>query len=128
MPITPLGTYHYDASAAIKEYNHENGDVYVTRSENFYAVHIFKQTSSYSEEYRVRGHMDAIAANEFFDMACRYVRGEIEWREPIKEFSCKYNPNKSKGCTDKNCPKKLGGPNYREFFMKSCPFRKARAR
>ena len=126
MPITPLCRYYTAPNATIKVYNHENGDVYVTHSDEFYAVYVIKQTSPYREEYRVRRRMDALAAEEFFDMACRYVRGEIEWREPVREFICKYNPNKSKGCTDKNCPNKLGGADYRQIFGIPCPFRKTR--
>ena len=125
MPITPLGRY-YDVPNAIKVYNHENGDVYVTRGDDFYAVHVVKQTTIYSEEYKTRGRMDAIAANEFFQVACRYLRDEIEWREPVRKFSCKYNSKVAHACTDKNCPKRLGGADYREIFGLSCPFRKTR--
>lgn len=127
MPITPMGRF-YESLGAIKVYNHENGDVYVTRGEKFYAVHIIKQTSAYSEEYRARGRLDAIAANEFFDIACRYLRNEIMWTEVIRKFTCKYNPHKSRGCTDKNCPKKLGGADYRKIFAGACPWRKTRTR
>ncbi len=123
MPITPLCRY-YNISDAIKVYNHENGDVYITRGENFYAVHIIKQTSAYSEEYKTRGRLDANAATEFFNTAVRYVSGEIEWTEPVRKFSCKYNQNHSKGCTDKNCPRALGGADYRYIFGMSCPFRR----
>ena len=98
--------------------------MYITRGENFYAVHIIKQTSAYSEEYKTRGRLDAIAATEFFNTAVRYVSGEIEWTEPVRKFSCKYNQNHSKGCADKNCPKKLGGADYRYIFGMSCPFRR----
>ena len=125
MPITPLGRY-YNVPNAIKVYSHENGDVYVTRGDDFYAVHVVKQTAIYSEEYKTRGRMDAIAANEFFQIACRYLRDEIEWCEPVRKFSCKYNSKVAHGCTDKNCPKRLGGADYREIFGLSCPFRKTR--
>lgn len=127
MPITPLGRF-YSSSEAIKVYNHENGNVYVTRGKNFYAVHIIKQTSAYSEEHKSRGRLDAIAASEFFDFACRYLRNEIQWTEPTRKFTCKYNPHKSCGCTDKNCPKKLGGADYRVIFGGACPWRKTRTR
>lgn len=123
MPVTSLGRY-YKISDVIKHYNHENGDVYVTRGEDFYAVHTIKLTTPWSEEYKSRGRLDAIAAAEFFDSAVRYVRGEIEWTEPVRKFSCKYNPNKSRGCTDSNCPRALGGVDYRFIFGISCPFRK----
>ena len=122
MPISPLGRY-YNVPNAIKVYNHENGDVYVTRGDDFYAVHVVKQTTIYTEEYKTRGRMDAIAANEFFQVACRYLRDEIEWREPVRKFSCKYNPNRSRGCTPQNCPRCLGGAAYWEIFAKSCPHR-----
>ena len=123
MPITPLCRY-YNISNAIKVYHHRNGDVYITRGEEFYAVHIIRQTSAYSEEYRTRGRLDAIAAAEFFNTAVRYLRNEIKWHEPVRKFSCKYNSNKSRGCTDKNCPRALGGADYRYIFGPSCPFRK----
>ena len=123
MPFTPLGRY-YKISDVIKQYNHENGDVYVTRGEDFYAVHTIKLTTPWSEEYTSRVRMDYISATEFFDIACRYLNDEIEWTEPVRKFSCKYNPNKSKECTDTNCPRALGGASYREIFGLTCPFRK----
>lgn len=125
MPITPLCRY-YNMPNAIKVYNHENGDVYITRGDEFYAVHIVKQTSPYSEQYISRGRLDHISANEFFQIACRYMRDEIKWTEPVRKFSCKYNPNKSCACTDKNCPRTLGGAAFREIFGAFCPFRKTR--
>ena len=125
MPISPLGRY-YNVPNAIKVYNHENGDVYVTRGDDFYAVHVVKQTTIYTEEYKTRGRMDAIAANEFFQVACRYLRDEIEWREPVRKFSCQYTSKVAHGCTANNCPKRLGGADYREIFGLSCPFRKTR--
>ncbi len=123
MPFTPLGRY-YKISDIIKQYNHENGVVYVTGGDEFYAVHTIKLTTPWSEEYKSRGRLDALAAGEFFDVACHYLRDEIKWTEPVRKFTCKYNPNKSRGCTDKNCPKKLGGPDYREIFALVCPYRK----
>ncbi len=125
MPFTPLSRF-YKISDVIKRYNHENGVVYVTRGNEFYAVYIIKLTTPWSEEYKSRGRLDALAAGDFFDVACRYLRDEIKWIEPVRKFSCKYNPKKSRGCTDKNCPKRIGGPTYREIFGISCPFRKAR--
>ena len=127
MPVTPLGRY-YTISDVIKEYNHENGVVYVTRGDEFYAVHTIKLTTPWSEEYTSRGRLDTLAAGEFFQVACRYLNDEIEWTEPTRKFSCKYNPKKSMGCTDKNCPKKLGGPDYRYIFGNTCPYRKTRTR
>lgn len=123
MPITPLGRC-YNVPNAIKVYHHRNGEVYITRGDEFYAVHVVKQTNPYTEHYKSRGRLDVLVAGEFFDVACRYLRGEIEWTEPVRKFSCKYNPNLSRGCTDVNCPRKLGGKDYRYIFGPSCPFRK----
>ncbi|MBQ7127375.1 MAG: hypothetical protein IJO18_00120 [Alphaproteobacteria bacterium] len=125
MPVTLLGIY-YNMSDAVKVYHHENGEVHVTGGDELYAVHIIKQTSPSSEEYKSRGRLDALAAGEFFKVACRYLNDEIEWTEPVRKFSCKYNPNRSRGCTDKNCPRALGGTAYREIFGTTCPFRKTR--
>lgn len=125
MPVTLLGIY-YNMSDAVKVYHHENGEVHVTGGDEFYAVHIIKQTSPSSEEYKSRGRLDALAAGEFFKVACRYLNDEIKWTEPVRKFSCKYNPNRSRGCTDKNCPRALGGVAYREIFGAACPFRKTR--
>lgn len=125
MPITPLGKC-YNVPNVIKEYHHRNGDVYITRSDDFYAVYIIKQTTPWAEEYKSRGRLDALAAGEFFKVACRYLNDEIRWTEPVRKFSCKYNPNRSRGCTDTNCPRALGGVAYREIFGATCPFRKTR--
>lgn len=127
MPVTPLARY-YNVPNSIKVYNHENGDVYITRDDEFYAVHIIKQMSANSEEYISRGRMDVISVNEFFDIACRYLRNEIKWAEPVRKFTCTYEPKKSRVCTDKNCPKKLGGTDYRMIFGGACPFRKTHTR
>lgn len=123
MPITPLARY-YNVPNAIKVYHNRNGEVYITRGDEFYAVHVVKKTNPYTEHYKSRGRLDALAAGEFFDVACRYLRDEIEWTEPVRKFSCKYYPNRSRGCTDVNCPRKLGGKDYRYIFGPSCPFRK----
>lgn len=123
MPITPLGRC-YNVPNAIKVYHHRNGEVYITHGDDFYAVHVVKKTTPYSEHYKSRGRLDALAAGEFFDVACLYLNDEIEWTEPVRKFSCKYNPNRSRGCTDVNCPRKLGGKDYRYIFGASCPFRK----
>ena len=125
MPITPLGRC-YNVPNVIKEYHHRNGDVYITRGDDFYAVYIIKQTTPWAEEYKSRGRLDALAAGEFFKVACRYLNDEIRWTEPVRKFSCKYNPNRSCGCTDTNCPRALGGVAYREIFCATCPFRKTR--
>ena len=111
---------------AIKSYHDENGDVMLHKGKNFYWISVVKFEPPAREFVRERGRLDALAAAEFFNIAVRYIRGEIEWTEPVRKFSCKYNPNKSRGCTDKNCPRALGGADYREIFAKSCPFRKSR--
>lgn len=108
----------------VREYQHENGSVSLCRGEQFYYFIIEKRLNPGQTLIRERGHLDFISASEFFDVATRYVRGEIEWTEPIRKFSCKHNPNRSRGCTDTNCPRALGGSAYREIFGTSCPFRK----
>ena len=128
MPMMPVSGVFYSSLGAIKSYSHENGDVYITHDKEFYAVHIIKQTSAYSEEYRVRGRMDTIAATEFFDTACRYLRDEVKWTEPIRIFCCKYNPNRSRACNYRNCPSALGGAAYWEIFAKNCPHRNGHLR
>ena len=127
MPVTPMGRF-YSSLNAIKVYPHENGDVYVTRDDDFYSVHIIKSINPWAEEYKSRGRLDALAAGEFFKVACRYLNNEIEWTEPVRKFSCKYNPNRSRGCTCKNCPRALGGAAYHELFAKSCLYRGGRTR
>ena len=108
----------------IKEYHHDNGDVYLCRGEHFYYFVIERQLERARTLVHERGHLDFICANEFFNVAVRYIRGEIEWTEPARKFSCGYNPIRSRACTDVNCPRKLGGPDYRYIFGTSCPFRK----
>ncbi len=122
MPITPLCRY-YNVPNAIKVYHHRNGEVYITHGDDFYAVHIIKQTTPYSEQFISRGRLDHISANEFFQVACRYLRDEIKWTEPTRQHSCKYNPKKSRACNPKNCPKKLGGAAYWEMFGANCMHR-----
>ncbi len=116
------------AFRVIKSYHDENGDVMLHKGKNFYWISVVKFETPAREFVRERGRLDALAAAEFFNTAVRYIRGEIEWTEPVRKFSCKYNPNKSRGCTDKNCPKKLGGADYREMFGGVCPFRKSKTR
>lgn len=111
-----------------KKYVDENGEVFLSGGDDFYAISVSKHETPWLDIYYQRGRLDAIAATEFFDVAKRYVCGEIQWTEPIRKFSCTFNPNQIKGCTDKNCPKKLGGANYREIFGISCPYRKKRTR
>lgn len=107
----------------IRKYRDDNCKVYIIRNGDSFSVNIIKHTAPGCEFVRERYGLDAVAAEEFFKVACRFGRNEIEWTEPVRKFSCKYNPNKSKGCTDKNCPRALGGADYREIFAISCPFR-----
>ena len=86
----------------------------------------FDEITSNGEEYITRGRLDALAATEFFQVAVRYMQGGGKMPEPVRKFSCKYNPKKTLVCTDKNCPEKLGGIDYRTIFGVACPFRKAR--
>lgn len=107
----------------VRKYSDFDGDVLLLRGNSFYMLAVRKKTAPGQEVFRERGRLDALSADELFDVAVRYVRGEIEWAEPIRKFSCKYNPNRSRGCTDANCPRVLGGAAYRELFGKNCPFR-----
>ena len=111
---------------ATKLYHNNNGGVFLGVGNQYCYVAVVKRLAQAQELIRERGHLDYISAVEFFDNACRYVRDEIEWTEPVRKYCCTYNPNRPKGCTDKNCPKKLGGPTYREIFVRTCPFRKTR--
>lgn len=52
MPITPLGRC-YNVPNAIKIYHHRNGEVYITRGDEFYAVHVVKQTHTLNTINRV---------------------------------------------------------------------------
>lgn len=108
----------------VREYRHKNGAVFLCRGNQFYYFVIEKKLSPARTQIHERGALDSISAADFFDVACRYIRGEIEWTEPVRKFSCKYRPSQSRGCTDANCPRALGGTAYREIFGKSCPFRK----
>lgn len=108
----------------VREYHHENGSVYLCHGKQFYYYVIEKQETPARAHVHERGRMDYITAHDFFDVACRYIRDEIKWTEPIYKFSCKYNQKHSRGCTDLNCPKCLGGADYRFIFGVSCPFRK----
>ena len=109
---------------AVREYYHENGSVFLYHGKQFYYFIIEKQLAPAQTLVHERGRMDYITAYDFFDTATRYIRDEIKWTEPVRKFSCKYNPNKSRGCTDSNCPRALGGADYRFIFGISCPFRK----
>ena len=109
---------------AVREYHHENGSVFLYHGKQFYYFIIEKQLAPAQTLIHERGRMDYITAYDFFDTATRYIRDEIEWTEPVRKFSCKYNPKHSRGCTEANCPRALGGADYRYIFGISCPFRK----
>lgn len=108
--------------------NPEKGCVYLTRNCEFCGVTTIEYDDYNNEIVRTRGRMDANVAEDFFDIACRFIRGEIKWCDPVRKFNCKYNPKKSQVCSAEKCPKKLGGAAYHEIFSKSCNFRKARTR
>ena len=109
---------------AVREYYHENGSVFLYHGKQFYYFVIEKKLAPAQTLIHERGRMDYITAYDFFDTATRYIRDEIEWTEPVHKFSCKYNPKHSRGCTEANCPRALGGADYRDIFGISCPFRK----
>ena len=109
---------------AVREYHHENGCVLLYHGKQFYYFVIEKKLAPAQTLVHERGRMDYITAYDFFDTATRYIRDEIEWTEPVHKFSCKYNPKHSRGCTEANCPRALGGTDYRYIFGASCPFRK----
>lgn len=108
--------------------NPEKGCVYLTRVHDFCGVTTIEYGNYNNEIVRTRGRMDATIAEEFFNVACCFIRGEIKWRDPVRKFSCKYNPKKSQGCSAEKCPKKLGGAAYYEIFSKTCIFRKSKTR
>ena len=93
----------------VKKYIDEDGEVRLIKGKNFCMVSVVKQLSPGHEVHRQRGRLSVISAQEFFDVAVRYVRGEIDWTEPVREYSCKFNPKRSRACCAKNCPRKLGG-------------------
>ncbi len=112
----------------VKKYYHDNGHVSLCRGQCYYYFVIERLLTPAQTLVHERGRMDYISATEFFDVACSYVRGEIKWTEPVRKFSCKFNPNRSRGCTNANCPRALGGATYREIFGLTCPFRQTRSR
>ena len=112
----------------VKKYVDEDGEVRLVKGKDFCAVWVIKLLGPGREIYRQRGRLSVISAQEFFDVAVRYVRGEIDWTEPVRTYSCKFNPKRSRSCFIKNCPRKLGGEAYWEMFAESCLFRQARYR
>ena len=74
-----------------KHKNADSGCAYLTRSSEFYGVTVIKYTGAGDEFVSTRGRMDSIAAEDFFNVAKRYIDGEIQWRDPVREFKCAYN-------------------------------------
>ena len=116
--------------SVIKKYKKEySGCVYLTHRSKGYGVTVIDNFDCYNEVVRHRFGMDINAAEEFFNIACRYIREEIKWCEPaIYNFACGYNKSCSKICTPENCPSVLGGTSYHEIFSKSCNFRKSKTK
>ena len=113
----------------IRKYqNADSGCAYLTRGSEFYGVTVIKYTNAGDEMVRTRGRMDSIAAEDFYNVAKRYIDGEIKWCEPVHEFKCAYNKKQAKICNSENCPSVLGGGEYREIFGSSCPFCCGRSR
>lgn len=113
----------------IRKYqNADSGCAYLTRGSEFYGVTVIKYTNAGDEMVRTRGRMDSIAAEDFYNVAKRYIDGEIKWCEPVREFKCTYNKKQAKICNSENCPSVLGGGEYREMFGSSCPFCCGRSR
>ena len=113
----------------IRKYkNADSGCAYLTRGSEFYVVTVIKYTGAGDEFVSTRGRMDSIAAEDFFNVAKRYIDGEIQWRDPVREFKCAYNKKQVKICSPENCPGALGGREYREIFGSSCPFCRGRSR
>lgn len=113
----------------IRKYqNADSGCAYLTRGSEFYGVTVIKYTNAGDEMVSTRGRMDSIAAEDFYNVAKRYIDGEIKWREPVHEFKCIYNKQQAKICNSQNCPSVLGGSEYREIFGSSCPFCFGRSR
>lgn len=103
----------------------ERGCVYLTKNSKFYGVTVIEYVCGNDEIVRTRGRMDANAAEEFFNVACCFIRGEIKWREPVREFTCTYRKCK---CHPDNCPSALGGAAYHQIFSKSCLFNSGNSR
>lgn len=79
-----------------KHKNADSGCAYLTRGSEFYGVTVIKYTGAGDEIVSTRGRMDSIAAEDFFNVAKRYIDGEIQWRDPVREFKCAYNKKTSK--------------------------------
>ena len=113
----------------IKTYKQpERGCVYLTKNSKFYGVTTIEYDSCNDEMVRTRGRMDANAAEEFFNVACCFIRGEIKWREPVREFTCTYRKCNPNICNPDNCPAALGGAAYHQIFSKSCLFNSTNSR
>lgn len=120
-----MSVYDYDKQFNVmKRHIAENGEVYLLRGQEFYVVAMVKFNGMGSETHSTRGRLDYISAAEYYDNAVRFVDGIAPLSEPTRKYSCKFNPKKSRSCTDANCPKCLGGAAYREIFGLSCLYRK----
>ena len=100
----------------------ERGCVYLFKNSEFYGVTVIEYVCGNNEMERTRGRMDVNAAEEFFNVAQRFIRGEIAWVEPVREFTCTYRKCNPNICNPDNCPSALGGAAYHQIFAKSCPF------
>lgn len=99
----------------IKTYKQsDKGCVYLTKNSEFYGVTVI--------EYVLN------AAEEFFNVAQRFIRGEIAWVEPVREFICTYRKCNPNICNPDNCPSALGGTAYHQIFSKSCLFNSGNSR
>lgn len=108
--------------------NPDKGCVYLTKNSEFYGVTTIEYDSCNDEMVRTRGRMDANTAEEFFNVACCFIRGEIKWREPVREFTCTYRKCNPNICHPDNCPSALGGAAYHQIFSKSCLFNSGHSR
>lgn len=106
----------------------DKGCVYLTKNSKFYGVTTIEYDGCDNEMVRTRGRMDANAAEEFFNVAQRFIRGEIAWREPVREFTCTYRKCNPSVCDPDNCPGALGGAAYHQIFSKSCLFNSGNSR
>ncbi|MDW2994806.1 MAG: hypothetical protein R8N24_02160 [Alphaproteobacteria bacterium] len=106
----------------------ERGCVYLTKNSKFYGVTTIEYDSCNDEMVRTRGRMDVNAAEEFFNVACCFIRGEIAWVEPVREFICTYRKCNPNICNPDNCPSALGGAAYHQIFSKSCLFNSGNSR
>ena len=113
----------------IRTYKHpERGCVYLSKNNEFYGVTTIEYDSGNNEMVRTRGRMNVNAAEEFFNVAQRFIRGEMAWVEPVREFICTYRKCNPNICHPDNCPSALGGAAYHQIFSKSCLFNSGNCR